>query len=55
MKQRKTIDLNSILMGANLLFAVLFAVIFSNSGGNEYIDGNTVVLGILLAVQTHIA
>jgi hypothetical protein len=55
MKKTRTIDFNSVLMGANLLFAALLVFTFSNVGGNEYIDRETVMLGMLLAGQTHIA
>ncbi len=54
-KKASTIDFNSVLMGANLLFAALLVFTFSKLGGNEYVDQETVVLGMLLAGQTHIA
>lgn len=55
MKKSRTIDLNSVLTWANLLFVALLVFTFTNSGGNEYVDQETVMLGILLAGQTHIA
>jgi hypothetical protein len=53
--KNRTIDFNGVLTGANLLFAVLFVLTFTNSGGNEYVDQETMLLGIALSVQTHIA
>jgi len=55
MKKSRTIDFNSILTAANLLFTALFVFTFANTGGNEYIDGETVAFGVLLAGQTHFA
>src|SRR5450631_2572698 len=51
----KTIDFNVVLTGANLMFVVLFVLTFMHSGGNEYIDQETMVLGIVLSVQTQVA
>ena len=48
MKKTATIDFNSVLMGANLLFAALLVFTFDHMGGNEYVDQETVVLGMLL-------
>jgi len=55
MMKNKTIDFNGVLMGANLLLVVLFVLTFTHTGGNEYVDQETVVLGVVLSVQTHIA
>ena len=54
MRNRK-VDFNSILAGANLLIAVLLVYVFAQNKGNEYVDQQTVVLGVALAAQTHIA
>jgi hypothetical protein len=54
MTSRK-VDFNSILAGANLLIAALLVYVFAQNQGNEYIDEETVVLGVALAVQTLVA
>jgi hypothetical protein len=51
----KKIDFNSILTGANLLIAGFLVFAFARTGGNEYVDQQTIVLGVVLSVQTHIA
>jgi hypothetical protein len=53
--KHKSIDFNGVLMGANLLIVGLFVLAFSRAGGNEYVDQNTVVLGIALSAQSQIA
>jgi hypothetical protein len=50
----KSIDFNQLLKAANLLVAALLAVTFSLKGGNDYIDQTTIVLAILLCLQTQI-
>src|SRR6266567_9111160 len=51
----KTVDFNGVLTAANLLFVVLFVLTLTHSGGNEYIDQETMVLGMALSAQTHVA
>jgi hypothetical protein len=51
----KSIDFNSILTGANLLVAGLVVFAFMRTGANEYVDQETMLLGVALAVQTQIA
>lgn len=51
----KKVDFNSLLTGANLLVAGFLVFAFSRNGGNQYVDQQTIVLGVVLAVQTHIA
>jgi hypothetical protein len=51
----KSIDLNSLLIGANLVVAALIMLASSWTEGNPYIDQDTIVLGVLLCVQTHAA
>jgi hypothetical protein len=55
MMRNRAIDFNSVLMGANGLIAILLVFAFTRLGGNEYVDGETMVLGMALSVQTHIA
>jgi hypothetical protein len=54
MTNRK-VDFNGVLTGANLLIAALLVYVFAQNHGNEYVDQQTVVLGVALAGQTHIA
>ena len=49
------IDLNRILQWLNALIVIATIVAFTQVGGNEYMDGTTVVLAVLLGVQTHLA
>ena len=51
-----SIDFNSILKGVNLLVMALLAYGFVLLGDdNPYIDSETIVLALLLGLQTHIA
>ena len=51
----KSIDFNTVLTGANLLFAGLFVFQCTRFEGNEYVNKDTMLLGIVLCLQTHIA
>ncbi len=51
----KKVDFNSILSGANILFAGFLVYAFAQNGVNEYVDRQTIVLGVVLSVQTHVA
>jgi hypothetical protein len=51
----KKVDFNSILTGANLLVAGFLVFAFERNGGNQYINQQTIVLGVVLSVQTHVA
>ncbi|MGB6354531.1 MAG: hypothetical protein WBF21_11175 [Steroidobacteraceae bacterium] len=51
----KIVDYNSILMGLNFVVACLIASRYSQVQGSDYIDQQTIVLGVLLSLQTHIA
>lgn len=51
----KTIDLNSLLIFANLAIAALLVWAYSRTAGNPYIDQETVVLGLVLCAQTYVA
>jgi hypothetical protein len=51
----KKVDFNSILTGANLLVAGFLVYAFAQNGANEYVDRQTIVLGVVLSVQTHVA
>jgi hypothetical protein len=52
---QKTVDFNSILMGLNLIVACLIGSEYFSVQDNPYINQNTVLLGLLLSLQTHIA
>jgi hypothetical protein len=51
----KKVDLNIILTGANLLVVGFLIFASGRNGGNPYINQQTIVLGVLLSVQTHVA
>jgi hypothetical protein len=51
----KSLDFNDLLKGANLLVAGLLVYTFSRMHGNEYVDAETIVLAILLCIETHLA
>jgi hypothetical protein len=53
--KNKSIDFNTVLTGTNLLFAGLFVFACTRMEGNEYVNQETMVLGIVLSLQTHIA
>jgi hypothetical protein len=50
-----TVDFNSVLMGLNLIVACLIGSAYSLAQNNDYIDQNTIWLGLLLSLQTHVA
>ena len=52
---QKYVDFNSILMGLNFLVACLVVYGSSYAENNAYIDQETIVLGLLLCLQTHVA
>ena len=49
------VDFNSVLMGLNLIVACLVGSAYFLAQNNEYIDQNTILLGLLLSLQTHVA
>jgi hypothetical protein len=51
----KKVDFNSILTGANLLIGGFLVFAFAQNGSNEYVDQQTILLGVVLSVQTHVA
>jgi hypothetical protein len=51
----KTVDFNSVLMGLNLIVACLVGSAYFPAQNNAYIDQNTILLGLLLSLQTHLA
>lgn len=51
----RTIDFNSVLRGANLLVAGATLLAFQQAQSNAYVDQETIVLAVLLGVQTHVA
>src|SRR5579863_7865280 len=55
MSAAKTVDLNSILVGANLLVAVALLTALPQAQDNPYVDGTTLVLALLLCAQTQLA
>jgi hypothetical protein len=50
-----TVDFNSVLMGLNLIVACLIGSVYFVAQNNDYIDQNTILLGLLLSLQTHLA
>lgn len=52
---RKLIDFNKLLQGANLLIAVLLAFRLSQGLSWDYVDQETLILGLLLCAQTQVA
>lgn len=51
----RLVDSNRILAWLNATIAVVTAVVFLQIGGNQYVDGSTIVLAMTLAVQTQLA
>ncbi|HSY29711.1 MAG TPA: hypothetical protein VK832_19525, partial [Burkholderiaceae bacterium] len=51
----KTVDFNSLLIGANLLVMVLLFYALAHGEPNRYVDQTSILLGIGLCAQTHIA
>lgn len=51
---KSTLDLNVILRWANWLFFAATLFFYLKNGGNEYVDGRSVVLGGLLSLQMHL-
>lgn len=52
---RKSVDLNGIMRGANLLVGASIALVFRQAADNPYVDQTTLLLGLVLCVQTHLA
>jgi hypothetical protein len=50
-----TVDFNSVLMGLNLIVAGLVGSAYFLVQDNDYIDQHTILLGLLLSLQTHVA
>jgi hypothetical protein len=48
----KAIDLNTLLIWSNLLFVGLLLGSYQTNGSGAYVDGQTVVLGVILATET---
>lgn len=55
MSRGESIDFNSVLKVANVFVAGLLVYVLARDLHNEYVDQETLVLGILLTVQTQIA
>ncbi len=53
--RNKFVDFNSVLMGLNFVVAYLVISRFAQAQGSDYMDQETIMLGVLLSVQTHIA
>jgi hypothetical protein len=53
--KNSTIDFNVLLKGANLLVAGLVVFTFSRMHDNEFVDRETIILAILLCIQTQLA
>jgi len=53
--RRKRVDFNSLLMGANLLVAGLLFYALAHAEPNRYVNQESILLGIVLCAQTHIA
>lgn len=55
MRPVKTIDLNKVLAAANPLVAAALLIAFPQAQDNPYVDGTTLVLGLVLCAQTQLA
>ena len=53
--RNKSVDLNDLLKGANLLVVILLVIAFVQTQGNEFVDLETIVLAIALCAQTQVA
>ena len=51
----RTVDFNQVLVWLNAIIAGITVVGYLQVGGNAYIDGETIVLATLLALQTHLS
>jgi hypothetical protein len=51
----KTVDFNSLLIGANLLVMGLLFYALAHAEPNRYVNQASILLGIVLCAQTHIA
>jgi hypothetical protein len=49
-----SVDLNRIFVVLNAIVAIASLVAFVDGGGNDFVNGETVVLSTMLAVQTHL-
>ena len=54
-KTVRTVDLNRILAWFNVIILAATVVSFGQSGGNQYMDGTTVALAVILCLQTQVA
>jgi hypothetical protein len=50
-----TVEFNTVLMGLNVIVACLVGSAYFLAQNNDYIDQNTILLGLLLSLQTHLA
>jgi hypothetical protein len=50
-----TVDFNKVLMTLNVLVAGLLSVTYFREQSNDYINQHTLLLGLVLSVETHIA
>src|SRR4051812_36956086 len=48
------VDFNRILVWANAVVAALMVWAFVQKGANEYLDAESLVLALLLSLQTHV-
>lgn len=57
MKQRsnRLVDFNSILMSLNVVVMLLIVYAFTQMGESKYVNQETIVLAVLLCIQTHVA
>ncbi len=51
----KFVDYNSVLIGLNFIVACLVVSRYSQVQNSDYVDQQTIVLGVLLSLQTHFA
>ena len=51
----RVVDFNRVLAWINAVIAAITITVFFHIGGNEYVDGGTIVLAAALAMQTHLA
>jgi hypothetical protein len=52
---KRWIDFNSLLTALNLLVMVLLVCALKETAGNEFIDGETIFLGVILCLETQVA
>jgi hypothetical protein len=51
----KYVDFNGLLMAANFVVVALLISAYGEADYNNYVDQNSVVLAVVLAIQTHVA